>query len=253
MNKLTSRRNFIKAGSIASVSALTITEIVTSAFAEAKVGRISIGQNNIILFQGDSITDAGRKRENLVANNPSALGSGYALIAASELLLKYPEKNLKIYNRGVSGDKSYQLTDRWDKDCLELKPDVLSILVGVNDYWHKHNDNYKGSAEIYKNYYMALLERTKKQLPNVKLIIGEPFGLSGIGAIDKTWYPEFPEYQKAAREIADQFDAAFIPYQSVFDKAVKSAPGSYWTGDGVHPTLAGAQLMARAWLEVVKG
>lgn len=247
------RRNFIKGGTIASVSALAMTEIVTSAFTEAKVGKIAIGQNNTILFQGDSITDAGRKRDNSEPNNPSALGSGYAMIAGSELLFKYPEKNLKIYNKGVSGDKSYQLTDRWDKDCLELKPDVLSILVGVNDYWHKHNDNYKGTAEIYKNYYKALLEQTKKQLPNVKLIIGEPFGLSGIGAIDKTWYPEFPEYQKAAREIADQFDAAFIPYQSIFDKAVKSAPGAYWTGDGVHPSLAGAQLMARAWMEVVKG
>jgi len=249
----TSRRNFIKASSIAGVSALAMTEIVTSAFAEAKVSKIAIGQNNTILFQGDSITDAGRKRENQGANNPSALGSGYALIAGSELLFKYPEKNLKIYNKGVSGDKVYQLPDRWEKDCIELKPDVLSILVGVNDYWHKHNDNYKGTSEIYKNYYKALLERTKKQLPNAKLIIGEPFGLSGISAIDQTWYPEFPEYQKAAREIANQFDATFIPYQSVFDKAVKSAPGAYWTGDGVHPTLAGAQLMARAWMEVVKG
>jgi len=180
----TSRRNFIKASSIAGVSALAMTEIVTSAFAEAKVSKIAIGQNNTILFQGDSITDAGRKRENQGANNPSALGSGYALIAGSELLFKYPEKNLKIYNKGVSGDKVYQLPDRWEKDCIELKPDVLSILVGVNDYWHKHNDNYKGTSEIYKNYYKALLEQTKKQLPNAKLIIGEPFGLSGISAID---------------------------------------------------------------------
>ncbi|MVN23102.1 lysophospholipase [Mucilaginibacter sp. HMF7410] len=253
MNHLTSRRNFIKAGSIAGVSALSITEIITTAFAEAKVGKISIGQNNTVLFQGDSITDAGRNKENMNPNNPSALGSGYAMIAGSELLFKYPEKNLKVYNKGISGNKVYQLAERWDADCLDLKPDVLSILIGVNDYWHKHDGKYNGTIEVYRKDYQALLERTKKALPNVKLIIAEPFAVPEVKAVDKTWYPEFPEYQKAARDMANQFDAAFIPYQSVFDKAVKSAPGSYWTPDGVHPTLAGAQLMAQAWMEVVKG
>ncbi len=253
MDKITSRRNFIKASSVAGVSALTITEIVTSAFAEAKVGKISIGQNNTVLFQGDSITDSGRKKDNLDPNNTSALGSGYAMIAGSELLFKYPEKSLKVYNKGISGNKVYQLAERWDTDCLNLKPDVLSILIGVNDYWHKHDGKYNGTIDVYRNDFKTLLERTKKALPNVKLIICEPFAVPDVKAVDKTWYPEFPEYQKAAREIADTFDAAFIPYQSVFDKAVKSAPGSYWTADGVHPSLAGAQLMAKAWLEVVKG
>jgi lysophospholipase L1-like esterase len=253
MNRITSRRNFIKAGSMAGISAMAITEIVTSAFAEAKVSKINIGQNQTILFQGDSITDAGRKKENMDANNPSALGSGYAMIAGSELLFKYPEKNLKVYNKGISGNKVYQLAERWDADCLQLKPDVLSILIGVNDYWHKHDGKYNGTIEIYRKDFKALLERTKKALPNVKLIIAEPFAVPDVKAVDKTWYPEFPEYQKAAREMATQFDAAFIPFQSVFDKAIKSVPGSYWTPDGVHPTLAGAQLMAHAWLEVVKG
>ncbi len=250
---ITSRRNFIKAGSIAGVSALAITEIVSSAFAEAKAGKIAIGQNNTILFQGDSITDSGRKKEDMNPNNPSALGSGYAMIAGSELLFKYPEKSLKVYNKGISGNKVYQLAERWDADCLNLKPDVLSILIGVNDYWHKHDGHYNGTADVYRNDFKALLERTKKALPNVKLIICEPFAVPDVKAVDKTWYPEFPEYQKAAREMAQAFDAAFIPFQSVFDKAVKAAPGAYWTGDGVHPSLAGAQLMAHAWGEAVKG
>ena len=249
----TSRRNFIKSGTVAGVSALMMTEIVNSAFAEAKVGKVNLNEGDTVLLQGDSITDAGRKRDNADANNPSALGSGYAMIAGSELLYLHPQKNLKTYNRGVSGDKVYQLAARWDKDCLDLKPNVLSILVGVNDYWHKHNKQYNGTIEIYKNDYMALVERTKKALPDVKLIIGEPYALKDIKAVDDTWYPEFPEYQKAAREVADHFDAVFIPYQSVYDKATKSAPGVYWTADGVHPTLAGAQLMAHAWMETVKG
>lgn len=253
MMNYTSRRNFIKASSMAGISALTMTEIVTSAFAEAKVSKIAIGQNNTVLFQGDSITDSGRKKDNMDPNNPSALGSGYAMLAGSELLFKYPEKNLKVYNKGISGNKVYQLAERWDADCLDLKPDVLSILIGVNDYWHKHDGKYDGTIAVYRKDFKALLERTKKALPNVKLIICEPFAVPDVKAVDKTWYPEFPEYQKAAREMATSFDAAFVPYQSVFDRAVKSAPGSYWTGDGVHPSLAGAQLMAQAWLEVVKG
>ncbi|RYE36882.1 MAG: lysophospholipase [Sphingobacteriaceae bacterium] len=253
MNNFFSRRNFIKSGSIATVSALTVTEIVTSAFAEAKTSKISLGENNTFLFQGDSITDAGRRKDDMNPNNPGALGSGYAMIAGSEILFKNAGKNLKIYNKGISGNKVYQLAERWEADCLNLKPDVLSILIGVNDYWHKHDGKYNGTISIYKNDYKALLERTKKALPGVKLIIAEPFAVPDIKAVDKTWYPEFPEYQQAAREMAQNFDAVFIPLQSVFDKALKSAPGSYWTADGVHPTLAGAQLMAHSWMEVLRG
>jgi lysophospholipase L1-like esterase len=90
-------------------------------------------------------------------------------------------------------------------------------------------------------------------LPDVKLIIGEPYAVRGVKSVDDKWYPAFDEYRHAAREIADSFGAAFIPYQDIYDKAQKSAPGSYWTVDGVHPSLAGARLMAQAWLETVKG
>ncbi|RYY23373.1 MAG: twin-arginine translocation signal domain-containing protein [Sphingobacteriaceae bacterium] len=253
IDKFTSRRGFIKTGALAGVSALTITEIVTSAFTEAKVSKITLAERNTFLFQGDSITDAGRRKEDMNPNNPAALGSGYAMIAGSEILFKNAEKNLKVYNKGISGNKVYQLAERWDADCLNLKPDVLSILIGVNDYWHKHDGKYNGTISIYKNDYKALLEHTRKALPNVKLIIAEPFAVPDVKAVDKTWYPDFPEYQQAAREMAQNFDAVFIPLQSVFDKAIKTAPGSYWTADGVHPTLAGAQLMAHSWMEILKG
>ena len=86
----------------------------------------------------------------------------------------------------------------------------------------------------------------------MKLIICEPFAVPGVKAVDDKWYPEFYGYQKAAREIAVQSGATFIPYQKIYDEARKQAPGVYWTGDGVHPTLSGAQLMAQAWLETIK-
>ena len=247
-----SRRSFIKKAALAGAMAVSIPEIITAAMPPAIVKKHSLVKDNVILFQGDSITDAGRNKEDNTFNNPRALGSGYAVLAAAALLEKYAALQLKIYNKGISGNKVFQLAERWDKDCLDIKPDVLSILIGVNDIWHKLNGQYNGTPEIYKRDYIALLERTRKALPNVKLVICEPFAVKGVKAVDDKWYPEFYEYQKAAREIADQFGATFIPFQKVYDEAQKQAPGAYWTGDGVHASLAGAQLMASAWMNGVK-
>jgi lysophospholipase L1-like esterase len=247
-----SRRRFLKKSSLLTVSALTIPQLVSSVFAEQDIKKHKIVKDNIILFQGDSITDAGRKKDSADANNAAALGGGYAMIAASALLYEHPDKNLKIYNRGISGNKVYQLADRWDKDALDIKPDVLSILVGVNDFWHTLVNGYKGTIKTYRDDLKTLLDRTKQKLPEVKLIIGEPYAVIGIKSVDEKWYPAFDEYRKAAKEIADSYNAVFIPYQAIYEKAMKEAPGVYWTNDGVHPSLAGAHLMAHAWLKAVK-
>jgi len=246
------RRNFIRKAAMGSMMALSIPEIVSASLSPLEVKKVTAGKGNVILFQGDSITDAGRNRDDSSFNSPGALGWGYSMLAGAALLEKYPRLDLKIYNRGVSGNKVYQLAERWDKDCLDLKPDILSILIGVNDIWHKLNGDYTGTVDIYRNDYIALLERTKKALPDVRLVICEPFAVPGVKAVDDKWYPEFYSYQKAAREIADKFEAVFLPYQKIYDEAQKQAPGSYWTPDGVHPSLAGAQLMASAWLEAIK-
>jgi lysophospholipase L1-like esterase len=247
-----SRRNFIKATSLASGGLITIPPIVSAAFKNetAKQKKIVINKDDVILFQGDSITDAGRNKDDIAFNTASALGMGYAMIASSGLLFKCPDKNLKIYNRGISGNKVYSLAERWAKDCLDIKPNILSILIGVNDYAYERTDNR--TFKSYRDDYKALLERTKQNLRDVKLIIGEPFAVSGVKAVDETWFPAFDEYRNAAKEIAKSFDAIFVPYQRVFDKAQKEAPGIYWTYDGVHASLAGAQLMAHAWMEAVK-
>jgi lysophospholipase L1-like esterase len=251
-NYLSNRRNFIKKAALGGFMAVSIPEILAFSNGSGGTKKNTLLKNNVILFQGDSITDSGRYKEDNSFNNPKALGSGYPMLAGAALLEKYASLNLRIFNKGISGNKVFQLADRWDKDCLEIKPDILSILIGVNDIWHKLNGQYNGTVEIYKKDYIALLERTKKALPDVKLIICEPFAVPGVKAVDDKWYPEFYDYQKAARDVATQFGAIFIPYQKIYDEAQKHAPGAYWTGDGVHPTLAGAQLMAQAWLSVVK-
>jgi lysophospholipase L1-like esterase len=247
-----SRRSFIKNTAIGALASMSIPAIASAAFAEAKGKKISLNANDIVLFQGDSITDSSRDKRQTAANNPACMGSGYALIAGSELLQHNPDKALQIYNKAISGDKVYQLADRWDEECLKLKPNVLSILIGVNDYWAVKKHGYTGTIETYRNDLKKLLDRTKQALPDVKLIIGEPYAVIGVKEVDQSWFPKFDEFRVAARELADQFDAGFIPYQAIYNKAIKSAPGAYWTLDGVHPNLAGIGLMAHAWLEAVK-
>jgi len=252
MKTHTNRRNFIQKVSVGTLAALSMPQLVLSSFAEEKLKpKISLSPNDVVLFQGDSITDAGRDKKESNFNTQRALGTGYAYMTAADLLNNNPQKAFKIYNKGISGNKVYQLAERWDADALELKPNVLSILIGVNDYWHMLKHGYKGTIETYKNDYIKLLERTKEKNPGIKLIIGEPFAILGT-AVDKSWWPELTKYQHAAREIAERFNAAFIPYQKVFDNALKLAPGAYWAPDGVHPSVAGARLMSCAWQEVIK-
>ncbi|HYH56506.1 MAG TPA: GDSL-type esterase/lipase family protein, partial [Anseongella sp.] len=181
------RRAFLKKASLGSVLALSIPEIVSAAFPVENPPK-GPADGAVILFQGDSITDAGRNKEEGSANNSGALGKGYAFLAACELLYQYPGKNLSVYNKGISGNKVHQLADRWEEDCLSLKPDILSILIGVNDYWHKRNGDYDGTVEVYHTDYKALLDRTKQQLPDVQLVIGEPFAVKGGKAVDDSWY-----------------------------------------------------------------
>ncbi len=202
----------------------------------------------VILFQGDSITDAGRNRGHYYPNQTQGMGNGYVYQIVSRLLGEEPEQQYRFYNRGISGHKVFQLADRWEDDCLQLKPEVLSILIGVNDYWHKLDGHYDGTLEIYESDYRKLLDRTFKALPDLKLIVCEPFIVPGGTAINEAWEP-FHAYRAAARRIADDYHATFIPFHEVFANALKEADASYWCPDGVHPSMAGAHLMAEAWLE----
>lgn len=251
-----SRRSFITKSAVGAAALASIPAIVSASIPsknQSPKDKYSIFEKgNTILFQGDSITDAGREKEKELPNNPRSFGQGYAFLAASALLNSLPEKDLTIYNRGISGNKVYQLADRWQKDCLGLKPNVLSILIGVNDYWHKRNGKYDGTIEVYEEDYRALLNRTKKELPSIKLVICEPFYVLNTSAVDETWAAPMQEYQAVAKKIAKEFNGIWVPFQNVFDEAVKHAPATYWTGDGVHPGMPGAQLMAEAWLRAVE-
>ncbi len=250
------RRNFLQASAI-SAAALASLSICTDAQASIlpRKTKVKVAKGEVILFQGDSITDAGRSRDKGkadVANNQPGLGNGYAWLAAGQLLVDRPADELRIFNRGISGHKVFQLAERWQTDCLDLNPDVLSILIGVNDIWHSLDPklNYKGTVEIYEHDYHSLVERTKQALPKVKLVVCEPFVLR-CGAVTDKWFPEFDKYRAAAKRVADKHRATFVPFQAMFDAAIKFAPPEHWAGDGVHPSAAGAALMAHFWLKAV--
>lgn len=249
---MNNRRTFLKQ-SLASIGAAIVGPQLAKAESLTTIkSKIEIKQNDIILFQGDSITDHSRNRDVMIPNDINGMGRGYAMVAAGTLLNQYAGKNIQIYNRGISGNKVPQLEERWQKDCLDLKPTILSILIGVNDYWHKRDGRYSGSAQSYQDDYRRLLDRTLKELPNVKLIIGEPFVMKNVKHVDDSWFPEFAAYQKVAGNIAQEYKAILIPYQQIFDKAEKRAAGNYWTTDGVHTSLAGINLMAESWLSYIK-
>ena len=251
ISRILTRRSMI--GGSVLTGALAATSPLTKAarHEHSNNGNI-LGKGNTILFQGDSITDAGRDKKKEVANEQKAFGKGYAWMAASHLLISKPEHKLTIHNRGISGNKVHQLDARWQKDCLDIKPDILSILIGVNDIWHGLNGRYDGTVKTYEDDYRKLIERTKKHLPKVKLVICEPFVLK-CGAVNDKWFPEFDKYRAAAKRIASENKAIFVPFQSMFDEAIKYAEPKHWAGDGVHPSAHGASLMAHFWTQAVSG
>jgi lysophospholipase L1-like esterase len=250
-----SRRQFVMTSAgLASSIAVTADALGADAKSQgagaAKDSLIKPGAT--ILFQGDSITDAGRSREEAAKpNSQPALGNGYAWLAAAQLLVDHSDDDLKIFNRGISGNKVFQLAERWDAEALELKPDVLSILIGVNDIWHMLNGAYDGTVEKYESDYKALVKRTKEALPEVKLVICEPFVLR-CGAVNDKWFPEFDKYRAAAKRVADDAGAVFVPFHRMFERASKIAPPERWAKDGVHPSADGAALMAHLWRRSVE-
>lgn len=205
-------------------------------------------RNAVVLFQGDSITDCVRDRTITIPNEPAALGAGYVGRLAGELLAGHPGAGWKIYNRGISGDRIVDLLGRWRKDALVLQPNLVSILVGVNDTWHQALNGNGLSVSRYAELYRMVLQDTRAARPNCRLVLGEPFALPG-GAFKDEWMPELRERASVVRQLAEEFGAAFVPYQEMFDRAQAKFSAAELAADGVHPSPAGHQLMAAAWRE----
>ncbi len=198
-----------------------------------------------ILFQGDSITDAGRSREWDLNR-----GIGYATLVSASLGFERPDE-FEFINKGISGNRVIDLIARVKAEIINLKPDYMSILIGINDVWHEIDSQNGIDTKRYEMYYNMLIEEVKEALPDIKIMILEPFVLKG-SATEANW-DKFRsgaiEKAAAAKRVAEKNNLLFIPLMEKFDEAAKTASCEYWLYDGVHPTAMGHELIKREWLK----
>ncbi len=192
-------------------------------------------KNTVILFQGDSITDCGRNRE-----DPNDLGEGYVMLISKMLSVKYSQYNLKFINRGISGDKIEDLVNRWDKDCIALNPDWISLLIGIND-------TLGTLLKKFEEGYRFLLRRAKNEL-NSKIILCEPFLLfEDNNSYREDLNPKIAVVHKLAKE----YDTILVPLDKIFYESCSLQSPEYLAPDGVHPSPDGHTLIAKSWIKYV--
>ena len=204
-----------------------------------------------ILFQGDSITDCGRSRE-----DNAQIGTGYALLVKSQLGFENPNQ-YEFYNRGISGNRIVDVYARIKADIINLKPDYMSLLIGVNDVWHEIGANNGVDADKFEKIYSMLIEEIKEALPELKIMILEPFCLKGSATEDtdtqpdkwNTFYTEVKKRAVKAKAVAEKYGLVYVELQDKFDKLAQTADNTYWLGDGVHPTPMGHEMIKREWLK----
>jgi len=199
-----------------------------------------------IVFYGDSITDCGRNRE-----DSHLFSSGYPAIVAGRLGLEYPEENV-YSNRGISGNRVVDLYAQIN-GIHNDKPDVLSILIGVNDVWHKQHGNGVDTAK-FEMVYTLLLDEIYEKNPNVKIMLLEPFVVKACAteAIYEDFRSDVESKAAVVKKLAEKYGIPFIPLQEDFDRLYNPENPGYWLRDGVHPTLAGHTFIADKWIETYK-
>lgn len=209
---------------------------------------MKINKNDTLLFIGDSITDVGRDRM-----DGKDLGKGFPLMVASHLQSRYPAKRLTVLNRGIGGDSLKDLKRRWEDDCLIINPDIVTLLIGVNDTWRNQNDGVEltdEELEEFESDYRFLL-KSLHQRTDARVILMEPFVLpypkDRVG-----WRNDLDKRIQIVRKMARDYQTELIPLDGLLNAAGIRDGFSYYTGDdGVHPTVAGHGLIANSWLKAV--
>lgn len=239
---------------------------------------IKLNKNNMLIaFSGDSITD-GNRQQRMDCNH--IFGHGYQTIVAGKLGADNLDRQPKFLNMGHSGWTVSMVFSKWEEEIISYKPDILSILIGINDVIRGWMEELT-SEQISENYlacYRKLLERTYEALPNIKCILCEPFfkaaynhsqpyknvphpihgedfqlldfGVSErqVEFFDRT----LADMRKGLQRLGEEFGCVYVPVQDLFDKAAQKAPVEYFIWDSVHPTIVGHELLARRWLETVE-
>jgi lysophospholipase L1-like esterase len=207
--------------------------------------KIDLKAGQTIVFIGDSITDMGRSEP---AYSP--FGCGYVHFVGNLLLAKYPQLNLNIINTGISGNTVRDLNTRWEKDCLEHKPDILSVLIGINDLCRQHGEPEKLPMAVYPDEYGStyrqLLSRVKQKC-NSKLVLIEPFMFCDDK--ENKIFKDLRTYIWIVHNLSGEFDAVLVPLQTLIDEQIKQIPPEKWSGDSVHPYIWAHAWIAKRWLE----
>lgn len=204
-----------------------------------------IRANDMILFQGDSITDFGR------VGSPGGLGTGYVGVIQGLVQARHGKLKLRIVNRGVGGDRTAELLARWQKDCLDLKPDVLSIMIGVNDVWRKKGE-WNGQKHIplpqFTDNCVRLLDQAVASgIKRLVLMSPTTIDQENEGELNQLLH----QYTDTVKALAAKYKAVYVPSHEAMLAARAAAPEVTWTGDGCHPTTPGHALLADCWLKAV--
>lgn len=218
-----------------------------------------------VLFIGDSVTDGnwggGGAKPSSERNQwdmNHIYGHGFMFLCAAHYMGEYPECEYQFYNRGISGNTLYDLEKRWKEDVIDMNPDVLSILVGINDVhkYLKSGDKKPFDFIAWEATYRDLLDKARSNNPKLKLLIASPFVAPTGRLQDDTVFNDYNEKVQRCitivQKIAQDYQAIYLPYQELFNQLLKKNPTSqntYWIWDGIHPTPAGHQRMADVWIE----
>ena len=243
-----SRRSFLKSSTLIGLVPDFASNV---AFPDRSLVETGKETGLVFLFQGDSITDGNRGR----STDPNhIMGHGYAFSVASRIGADFPERNLLFYNRGISGNQITDLQKRWQTDTLDLKPDVLSILIGINDTAAFINKPAEATTiEQFEAIYRSLLDESRRSNPDLLFVLGIPF-VYPVGKRTENWErwrDDTANRQMVVRKLASDFDAVIVDYPAVLDKAIARKNAEYWVWDGIHPTVFAHELMAREWLKQV--
>lgn len=195
-----------------------------------------------ILFTGDSITDCNRRFDE---HHPLGM-NGYVLFAAARILAHFASPKLEIFNRGIGGNRVKDLLGRYDADLLALKPTVVSIMIGINDTWRAFDSNDPTTTDAFEDDYRTILKRIRDDL-GARVVLLEPFVLH-VPPDRAKWRADLNPRIDVVRKLAIEFKADLIPLDGLFAEAATQAPAEFWAADGVHPSIAGHQLIADAWL-----
>ena len=249
------RRTFIKTGACGGAMVLATSTSVDAAITNHSGVRgygyrlPKLAKGSRLLFLGDSITDMKWGRNERDRNH--YLGHSYVYLIASRLGVDMPEAQLEFFNRGISGHKVSDLKARWQKDAIDMKPDLLSILIGVNDV------SRGGTLEQWEADYRFILDASRKAKSDLPLVLLDPFVLRS-GRLKnedawKKWRGKVDKYVSIVAQLAKDYDAIHVKTQEVFDAAAKAVSPEHWIWDGVHPLPQGHELIARNWLQQVSG